>query len=411
MSYEPNGFRKLHAVTIGKSTFRNKNGGGLYLKVNKSGSISSIDQADYERGMNRDIERNTLDNTSANNSQTDLDRKKSEAAQRAPELVEQISEPEWRGRPKTGTIPLKLTMESKQADQKRGRNLTLNTRTRRKPYKVDVGKQNNEDGETLATMNELKSPGFTDVLTSRSNRGLTNVKRQNSSIQNTPKMRLHESESSSDLEIEMRELNTELTEIDDQTQIQKKRGFWSTRSFRASAKANRHHRSQYETPTELITGEHISPELTERYLELIERLGLERVFHNPEMEIINRFCLEYTALCIKTDDNRFFFFKQERHFKRVFDEMEELTNSVRSPIGDINPGPREPVLITMLFLGKFMMTTDAGEDELAKRMIPLLAHEQRLSFVRFRTIVRTIFDRRDFYYSILSISRHELKQM
>jgi len=150
-------------------------------------------------------------------------------------------------------------------------------------------------------------------------------------------------------------------------------------------------------------------ETTRQYLKLIEYLGLSRIYFDPELEIINRFCLEYTALCVKTDDNSFFRLGSQLHFKRVFEALETRTNSIGTPTDRFHPGPDVPVLLTRLVLGEFRVKSNGKNN--ANISVPLFSHQQRLDAKRFERIVTQVFDRKRYFEKSIDISRHGLEHL
>lgn len=147
-------------------------------------------------------------------------------------------------------------------------------------------------------------------------------------------------------------------------------------------------------------------EMIGEYLMLINILRIERIFFNPELDILNRFCLEYTGLCVQTETRGMFAFKIENHYSRVYTYMERRINSTSTPIHEGSVGVEVPTLITRLFLGDFRITSD-GTSKL-DITIPILSHSHKLSLERFKAIVENIFHKKRKYYKTIDISRHEM---
>jgi hypothetical protein len=150
-------------------------------------------------------------------------------------------------------------------------------------------------------------------------------------------------------------------------------------------------------------------EITRQYLKLIDYLELGRIFFDPELEIINRFCLEYTALCAKTEDHSLFKLRSETHFCRVFNALEERTNSIGTPTDRYHPGPEIPVLLTRLVLGEFRIKSDGKSN--ANINVPLFSHHQRLDARRFERIVTLVFERKRYFEGRIDVSRHGLSHL
>lgn len=145
------------------------------------------------------------------------------------------------------------------------------------------------------------------------------------------------------------------------------------------------------------------------YLKLIEILRIERIFYNPELDILNRFCLEYTGLCVHTEPKGAFIFKQEHHCSRIYNYMEKRINSTSTPTNESSVGIEIPTLITRLFLGDFRITSDGSSK--IDITIPILSHSHKLSLERFKAIVINIFDKKRKYYKTIDISRHEITHL
>jgi len=152
-----------------------------------------------------------------------------------------------------------------------------------------------------------------------------------------------------------------------------------------------------------------SPESDIAYLALVEQIGIERVFFNPELEIVNRVCLEYTALCVATEERWTLRAKHVDHYSRVYQAMERRMESTSTPIIDTAPSVSTPVLLTMLFLDRFRIKSNDTIN--LQSQVPLLSHNNKMAYTRFRTIIRQCFDRRAYFLRKVDISRHGLDDL
>jgi len=143
--------------------------------------------------------------------------------------------------------------------------------------------------------------------------------------------------------------------------------------------------------------------------ELIYKLGIPRVFYDPEVDLVNRFCLEYTSICVKTDDSGFFTTQSKTHYKRVYDYMDKRTHSMSTPIQSTFCGPEVPVILTKLFLGDFRVNSK-GEASIGI-IIPIFAHNHKLVPIRFQSIVQNVFARKRMFYKNIDISRHHIDDL
>lgn len=150
-------------------------------------------------------------------------------------------------------------------------------------------------------------------------------------------------------------------------------------------------------------------ELAASHLELVRILGIRRTFFNPELEVINRFCLEYTSICVQTEPKGMITFNYKDHFTRVFEHMDHRVNSTSTPTERTAPGPEIPVLLTRLFLGEFRVTT-SGTNRI-ELPIPALSHNNRLTNDRFKAITKNAFSRKKQYFRFTDISRHDISHL
>lgn len=142
---------------------------------------------------------------------------------------------------------------------------------------------------------------------------------------------------------------------------------------------------------------------------LIEELNLERVFYDPELDILNRFCLEYTELCQQTLKKGIFTIRQLPHHIRVYDSMRKATEDASTPVVDGSP----PVSIPMLHYGLFLDHFRASSTRIKDPKIPLPHFTQghRLTENRFLSIIQGIFDRRQYLASSVGVSQQLLSNI
>jgi hypothetical protein len=145
------------------------------------------------------------------------------------------------------------------------------------------------------------------------------------------------------------------------------------------------------------------------YYNLIMLLGMKRSFFNPELDILNRFCLEYTSIAIKTD-NPGIFFRQLPSYERVFIHMTKRTESVSTPVSSGPVGPEVPVLLTRVFLNEFRIHNSGVSD--IGMFTPIFAHQHRISKDRFKAICENVFSKKDRYFkATVDVSRHTLAHL
>lgn len=145
------------------------------------------------------------------------------------------------------------------------------------------------------------------------------------------------------------------------------------------------------------------------YLHLAEKIKIRSIYFDPELDILNRFCLEFSAIAVKTLPTGVFSLKPGNAVKRVFTFMDKRVNSISTPTDDQPLSPDIPVLLTHLFLNEFRIRSD-GTNAIGIN-VPLFSHSNRLSLDRFDAITRSIFDRRDYFYRNVDISRHNLADL
>lgn len=134
----------------------------------------------------------------------------------------------------------------------------------------------------------------------------------------------------------------------------------------------------------------------ENFLKLSETLNLRPAYFDPELDILNRFCLEFESIVVKTDSTSFFTLRATHPIDRVYDYMDKRVNSISTPTVEQPVGPDVPVLLTQLFLNQFRVKSDQTNN--INIDVPILSHSNRLSRDRFAAITRAVFDRRDFFY-------------
>jgi len=151
------------------------------------------------------------------------------------------------------------------------------------------------------------------------------------------------------------------------------------------------------------------PDMINAYLHLAEKLKIRSVYFDPELDVLNRFCLEFTAISMKTLPTGLFSRKSGDAAFRVYHYMDKRANSISTPIDDEPSEPDAPVLLIRLFLNEFRTKSD-GTSTIGTN-VPLLSHSNRLSLERFTAITKSVFDRRDYFYKNIDISRHRLDDL
>jgi len=150
-------------------------------------------------------------------------------------------------------------------------------------------------------------------------------------------------------------------------------------------------------------------ESDDAYQALIEKIGIERVFYNPELEIVNRVCLEYTALCASTEPRWSLTSKYHSHFSRVYEAMELRMESASTPIIRSPPSITIPIILTMLLLDRFRIRSNDNVD--LETQVPLLSHNHKMGKTKFEAIITQCFNRKAYFERNLDISRHGLKHL
>jgi hypothetical protein len=150
----------------------------------------------------------------------------------------------------------------------------------------------------------------------------------------------------------------------------------------------------------------ITPEGFNPFELLIEDLKLERVFYDPELDVLNRFCLEYTELCQQTFKGGLFVMRQTSHFERVYQRMKHATEDASTPVVDGHP----PVSIPVLHYGLFLDHFRASSTRIRHPRVPLphFTHGHRLTIDRYKSIVEGIFRRRLYLASSVGVSQQSL---
>jgi len=155
--------------------------------------------------------------------------------------------------------------------------------------------------------------------------------------------------------------------------------------------------------------EEVNREIKMGYLNLVKRLGIKRTFWDPEMDLINRFCLEYTAQSVLVNEKSMWKSKMSESHEEVYKRLIIRTESLGSPITAGDPGPEAPILLTEVVLGRFRIRSD-GTTEAGERL-PTLSHNGTMNSKRFKTMVENFYMIRDHQYkNRVDISRHRLDE-
>lgn len=156
--------------------------------------------------------------------------------------------------------------------------------------------------------------------------------------------------------------------------------------------------------------EEINREATLNYIELMKKLGIQRVFYKPEIDIINRICLEYTAQSALLNSNKKWRTRLSNHSSEIYAQIMMKINVIGSPVHEGDPGPEKPIILTEIILGRFRVRSD-GTTEIGIE-VPLLAHNGSMNEQRFKHMMIEFFKQRDYYYrNKIDISRHKLEEI
>jgi hypothetical protein len=204
-------------------------------------------------------------------------------------------------------------------------------------------------------------------------------------------------------ESQRRRIEHAARELTDRTKRHSSSSQSTPRNIRSSSE---HHRSKDRSSN---TPQKQYPEGTNPFEILIEELKLERVFFDPELDILNRFCLEYTELCKRTIAKGLFVLRQAPHYERVYEAMRSSTKDASTPVVDGPP----PVDIPMLHYGLFLDHFRASSKKIKDPKVPLphFTHGHRLTQERFKSIVDGIFHRRRFLASSVGVSQEILSDI
>nr|BCD56396.1 hypothetical protein [Lichen partiti-like RNA virus sp.] len=142
---------------------------------------------------------------------------------------------------------------------------------------------------------------------------------------------------------------------------------------------------------------------------LIKELNLDRVFYDPELDVLNRFCLEYVDLSKLTLNKHWSLIRSEPHFTRVYKYMKEQTEDQGTPAVASPPPISKPVVHFGLFLDHFRASSSRIFDP--KVPLPHFSHGHRLNEQRFQKIVEGIFTRRSFLGSSVGVSAEKLSDL
>nr|BCD56395.1 hypothetical protein [Lichen partiti-like RNA virus sp.] len=143
--------------------------------------------------------------------------------------------------------------------------------------------------------------------------------------------------------------------------------------------------------------------------DLLQEINCQRIFQDPELDILNRFCIEYVGLCKSTISTAILTFSHTKHYKRVYDYMKNSTKFATTPTIITNPSESLPVLHSKLFLGHFRTSSSRAPEP--RVPLPHLEHGHLLTEERFRNIVEGIFSRKCFLLSAVGVSTEELSSL
>jgi len=142
---------------------------------------------------------------------------------------------------------------------------------------------------------------------------------------------------------------------------------------------------------------------------LIQDLNLDRIFFDPELDILNRLCLEYIELSKLTLSKSWISIRSQTHFSRVYQYMKE-TNTDQGKQAVTSPPPTsKPVVHNELFLDHLRAPSSRIFDP--KMPLPHLSHGHRLNEQRFQKIVEGIFTRRHFLGCSVGVSAEKLSDL
>jgi hypothetical protein len=145
------------------------------------------------------------------------------------------------------------------------------------------------------------------------------------------------------------------------------------------------------------------------YLDLIKKTNLDRVYVDPELDVLNRLCLEYAELCSQTFKKGLFHSRRTSHFERVYNalrvtELERIPSVVEEP---------PPVSIPVLHYEIFLPSLHHRSLKIKNPSVPMqhLSHGHRLTLERFTSIVKNIFHERQYLASSVGASQHMLNNI
>lgn len=405
-------------VRSGRSLFRQTSGQQMYLSVDTNGSVTSLDapQSDAEderKGnqksvTNSDNERESLLTSSGH--KTTLQRNSSVRAANAPEIRITKDSPRSRiHKPAKLEIPDQLrpgrkklpargsTIQDKDDDHNSSNLITDDDLPLRE---ISLNAENQNTQSTTTALQQTK------------------IFKRLSALSGGPKPRDKSKLRQLSDQLDGQEVTHE--NVEDFTRHSKLRSSAHTNSNKFEPQSNSITLLPLRTGTKRLKrkssdatnySESIpdSPESNQAYLALLEQIGIERVFINPELDVVNRVCLEYTALCAKTEERWSLIKKHVSHFSRVYDAMTLRMESTSTPIIDTAPSVSTPVILTMLLLDRFRIRSNESVD--LESQVPLLSHNHKMGMIKFRTIIRQCFDRRAFFFRNVDISRHGLDDL
>lgn len=150
-------------------------------------------------------------------------------------------------------------------------------------------------------------------------------------------------------------------------------------------------------------------EMTQKYLDLVNLLNIYRTFFDPELEVVNRYCLEHTAICVKTESKSMFVNRAPKPHLRVFQFMEDFISTSSTPLDTEPHGPEVPALLAKLFHGDFRINSK-GKNKVGIN-IPLFSHSHKMTADKFKAITDNVYARKRYFYKNTDISRHNLEHL
>jgi len=220
----------LNEQRIGKSQFRDKDGKGLYLRVDRQGSISSVTSAEADKQRELTDTEGISEGPINDKENLTIQRKKSQAAINAPELVMESDKNDDHTTTKDRRIPPALRIGNAREANAAKTKQPENARRIEITETGNINSDHNEKAAIIATSYDIQSPTRRNKKKVRRSALKGNIVERPSSIQNTPKIR-QESSSDSDLKLELSELRTEIRGLDVENHDGKFEEIWNRKTY------------------------------------------------------------------------------------------------------------------------------------------------------------------------------------